>query len=79
MMTEEERLVHIVDDDEAIRQSVGFMLRKSGHAVRNYVSGTEFLKSVDRETRGCVLLDVRMPDWAWRRLAGGARHQGGRG
>lgn len=60
-MTEEKRLVHIVDDDEAIRQSVGFMLRKSGHAVRNYVSGTEFLKSVDRETRGCVLLDVRMP------------------
>ena len=60
-MIDEQRLVHIVDDDEAIRQSLGFMLRKSGHAVRNYASGTEFLKAADRETQGCVLLDVRMP------------------
>lgn len=60
-MSEDERIVHIVDDDDAIRQSVGFMLRKAGHPVRTYVSGTEFLKAVNRETRGCVLLDVRMP------------------
>jgi two-component system response regulator FixJ len=61
-MTDALRTVHIVDDDEAIRQSVGFLLRKAGYAVEAYPAGTQFLKSVTRETRGCVLLDVRMPD-----------------
>jgi len=56
------RTVHIVDDDEAIRQSVAFLLRKAGYAVETYPTGTQFLKAVKRETRGCVLLDVRMPD-----------------
>lgn len=60
-MSDEQRVVHIVDDDEAIRQSVGFMLRKSGHTIRSYASGTQFLKAADREMQGCVLLDVRMP------------------
>ena len=61
-MTDPLRTIHIVDDDEAIRQSVGFLLRKAGYAVEIYPAGTHFLKSVTRETRGCVLLDVRMPD-----------------
>ncbi len=60
-MSENERTVHIVDDDEAIRQSVGFMLRKAGFGVRMYPSGTDFLKVADRNLEGCVLLDVRMP------------------
>ncbi len=61
-MSDPARTVHIVDDDEAIRQSVGFMLRKAGHTVEAYVSGVQFLKTATRETRGCVLLDVRMPE-----------------
>ena len=61
-MTDQRRTVHIVDDDEAIRQSVGFLLRKAGYTVETYPSGMQFLKAVTRETRGCVLLDVRMPD-----------------
>lgn len=61
-MSDPARTVHIVDDDEAIRQSVGFMLRKAGHSVETYASGLEFLKIADRETQGCVLLDVRMPE-----------------
>jgi two-component system response regulator FixJ len=62
MMSEPARTVHIVDDDEAIRQSVGFMLRKAGHTVATYASGIEFLKTTTRETQGCALLDVRMPE-----------------
>jgi two-component system response regulator FixJ len=62
MMSDHARTVHIVDDDEAIRQSVGFMLRKAGHGVEAYASGVQFLKTASRETRGCVLLDVRMPE-----------------
>jgi two-component system response regulator FixJ len=61
-MSDPARTVHIVDDDEAIRQSVGFMLRKAGHSVETYASGVQFLKAATRETRGCVLLDVRMPE-----------------
>ena len=56
------RTVHIVDDDQAIRQSVGFLLRKAGYPVETYPDGTHFLKAVTRATPGCVLLDVRMPD-----------------
>ena len=61
-MTDDIRTIHVVDDDEAIRHSVGFMLRKAGFRVETYISGSAFLKVVGRETRGCVLLDVRMPE-----------------
>ncbi|WP_076070787.1 response regulator transcription factor [Sphingomonas montana] len=61
-MSDPTRTVHIVDDDEAIRQSVGFMLRKAGFDVETYVSGVQFLKQANRSTPGCVLLDVRMPE-----------------
>lgn len=61
-MSDDARIVHVVDDDEAIRQSVSFMLRKAGYTVSAYSSGTEFLKATNRNTQGCVLLDVRMPE-----------------
>jgi two-component system response regulator FixJ len=49
--TEEIGIVHVVDDDEAIRQSVGFMLRKAGYLVETYPSGTAFLKIVTRQLK----------------------------
>lgn len=55
------RLVHVVDDDDAIRRAVIFMLRTSGHEVRSYDSGVAFLKEVGSVAPGCILLDVRMP------------------
>ncbi len=61
-MGDDARTVHVVDDDEPIRQSIGFLLRKAGYTVATYDSGTSFLKAVDRQTSGCVLLDIRMPD-----------------
>jgi two-component system response regulator FixJ len=60
-MIEPERLVHLVDDDAAIRRSVGFMLKTSGHRVESYESGTELLKASNRLDDGCILLDIRMP------------------
>lgn len=56
-----ERLVHIVDDDPAIRRSVGFMLKTSGHLVETYGSGAELLKKSGDLDQGCILLDIRMP------------------
>lgn len=56
------KIIHLVDDEEAIRKSAGFMLRTSGYTVHSYASGTEFLKAASAAEIGCVLLDVRMPD-----------------
>jgi two-component system response regulator FixJ len=57
----EERLVHLVDDDEAIRRSAGFMLKTSGFRVQTYESGDQLLKNAASVEPGCVLLDIRMP------------------
>lgn len=57
----DKRTVHLVDDEEAIRRSAGFLLRSNGFDVVTYVSGTEFLASVGRSVPGCILLDIRMP------------------
>ena len=56
------RLVHLVDDDEAIRRSASFMLRTSGLTVKTYASGVELLDQAKDLASGCVLLDVRMPE-----------------
>lgn len=58
----ERRVVYLIDDDEAIRRSAGFLLRTSGFDVRAYASGTAFLKESRGAEPGCILLDVRMPN-----------------
>lgn len=58
----DKRLVHIVDDEEAIRRSASFMLKTSGFAVETYASGVSFLKEARHAEQGCILLDVRMPE-----------------
>lgn len=53
--------VYLIDDDDAVRRSVGFMLKTSGHKVESYVDGVGFLKESRSLEPGCVLLDVQMP------------------
>ena len=55
------RQIYLVDDDDAVRRSAGFMLKTSGFAVEPFASGVEFLKGVEALAPGCILLDVRMP------------------
>lgn len=57
-----EKLVHIVDDDDSVRRSAAFMLKHAGYRVESHVSGVEFLRSAKLAERGCVLLDVGMPE-----------------
>jgi FixJ family two-component response regulator len=57
----EATLVHIVDDDDAVRESLGRLLRSHGFGVRLYRSAGEFLLASPIRTPGCVLLDLRMP------------------
>lgn len=56
-----ERTVHLVDDDDAIRRSAGFLLKTSGFTVMTYASGDDFLERAGKAASGCVLLDIRMP------------------
>lgn len=57
-----QRLIHIVDDEDSVRRSAGFMLKTSGFLVQPWSSGVEFLKDVRNVEPGCILLDVRMPE-----------------
>jgi two-component system, LuxR family, response regulator FixJ len=61
-MTEPDRVVHLVDDDEAVRRSVSLMLRSRRFAVKAYTSGVELLAAAGELAPGCILLDVRMPE-----------------
>lgn len=55
------RLVHVIDDEVAVRDAAAFMLRHAGYDVATYPSGEAFLQTVDSVRPGCILLDVRMP------------------
>ena len=55
-------VVHIVDDDEAMRKSLAFMLSTAGLPVRVYDSATSFLASLATVQAGCLITDVRMPE-----------------
>ncbi len=54
--------VYIVDDHDAVRDSLEILLSSAGLEVSGFASGTEFLRSVDPRDSGCLLLDVRLPD-----------------
>lgn len=53
--------VFIVDDDEAIRQALLFLMKSEGLPARAYDSAEAFLAEVSPATQGCLVLDVRMP------------------
>src|SRR5512134_1725982 len=53
--------VFIVDDDEAIRDSLAWLLRTRGLTAQAYGSAEEFLEACNRDARGCLVLDMRMP------------------
>ncbi len=53
--------VHVIDDDEAVRESIDFLLRAAGLSVRTYESATSFLEAAPKITAGCIITDVRMP------------------
>jgi len=53
--------VYLVDDDEAVRDSLTALLEAAGHSVRTFASGEAFLAAWSAEWSGCVLLDIAMP------------------
>lgn len=55
-------IVHVIDDDDAIRDSLLFLLESNGHAACAYPSAERFLDSVDTVAHGWIVTDVRMPE-----------------
>ncbi len=55
-------LVHVVDDDAAIRDSMRFLLSSIDLDVACYATAQEFLEAPDTMQPGCILLDLRMPN-----------------
>jgi len=60
-MTEDTAIVYVVDDDDAIRDSLQFLLRSVGLASETYESALAFLDSFDPARHACVVADIRMP------------------
>ncbi|WP_046868691.1 response regulator FixJ [Microvirga massiliensis] len=57
-----EQVVHIVDDDMAVRQSLAFLLGSAGLSVRLYDSALSFLSALPSLAHGCIVTDIRMPE-----------------
>lgn len=56
-----EATVFVVDDDDAVRESLAFLIRSIGLKVENFASAQDFLKSYNPARAGCLVLDIRMP------------------
>lgn len=54
-------IVHIVDDDESVRQGLSRLMRSAGLTNKTYQSAEMFLEQVAPEPQGCILLDITMP------------------
>ena len=55
------QVVHVIDDDVDVRQSLAFLLSTVGLAVRVHESAVAFLKALPGIEDGCIVTDVRMP------------------
>ncbi|MCB1887818.1 MAG: response regulator transcription factor [Rhodocyclaceae bacterium] len=56
-----DQIVYIVDDDEALRDSLAWLLDSAGYATESFDSAEAFLETYSESMAGCLLLDVRMP------------------
>jgi len=60
-MTEYSPTVFLVDDDEAVRDSLGLLMKSVALDHRSFASAGEFLADYDPDCPGCLVLDIRMP------------------
>jgi FixJ family two-component response regulator len=66
----DEPLVYVVDDDDAIRDSLDLLLESMGLAHRVFASAFEFLEAYDSEQHACLVADIRMPGMSGLELQG---------
>ncbi|HZW14620.1 MAG TPA: response regulator FixJ [Brevundimonas sp.] len=68
-------IVHVIDDDAAVRDSIAFLLETADLTARTYESAPAFLADADRPA-GCIVTDVRMPEMTGIELARRLRDSG---
>jgi len=56
-----EQMIYVIDDDEAVRDSMGMLLESADLPYRCYASADSFILEHDGSQRGCLILDIRMP------------------
>ncbi len=61
-MSPADKLVFIVDDDEAVRDSLELLLESAGHAVKAFEAAADALESCRARLPACIVTDVRMPE-----------------
>ena len=71
-----EPLVHLIDDDEAVRASVSFVLEMNDLPARTYESAVEFLAVAESLKSGCIVTDVRMPEMSGLELVRALKERG---
>ena len=54
--------VFLIDDDEAVRDAMGMLLESSGLTYRSFACASDFLDNYSNDLRGCLVLDIRMPN-----------------
>jgi two-component system response regulator FixJ len=57
-----EATIYVIDDDDAVRQSLEFLLKAAGIPVRGFESAQAFLDVLSTVEHGCIVTDVRMPE-----------------
>ena len=60
-MNEQDAIIHVVDDDDALRRSLSYLLDSAGWRTASFASGRDFLDRYDGHVPGCLILDVLMP------------------
>jgi FixJ family two-component response regulator len=60
-MTDTQQTVYVVEDDEAVRDSLELLLKSDGKPVKTYDNANAFLKDYSEKMAGCIVLDIRIP------------------
>ena len=55
-------MIYIVDDEQAVRKGLSRLMRSAGMPCRDFASAEQFLAEMDPQQKGCVLLDITMPE-----------------
>jgi two-component system, LuxR family, response regulator FixJ len=61
-MMQHDQTIYVIDDDDAVRQSLQFMLKAAGITARTFESAKGFMEVLPQITAGCIVTDVRMPE-----------------
>ena len=60
-MENRQSMIYVIDDDESIRNSFERLLRSANMNIETFSSADEFLHSLVKTEKGCILMDIRMP------------------